>query len=259
MEQVVTEVAVGYVHTVAHPRLLFVIHMEDKESIARTAIIPSFLPAVLQQIELVAVSRTANDIGLAAIAQRFHVLDGCRLSQLHRSSPSQVHLLHGREVRRAPSFVRIVTAVHEVPLIHCRESGCVKKWIDVGQSQCVAELMNDGTDAAQGIVFPQFTADRSVACCDSPRQLNTRDSSCVRPDIARHHITRIAGYHKYHLINLVIPIPVVYGEVGLLCLTQYLEGLPDITIAVNRRFMSTCLTTYLYRSVDVELQVATAP
>ena len=118
--------------------------------------------------------------------------------------------------------------------------------------------MNNGTDAAQGIVFPQFTADRSVCCCDSTRQLELRASSCVRPDIARHYITRIAGKHKYHLVNLVIPIPVVYGEVGLLCLTQYLEGLPDITIAVNRRFMSTCLTTYLYRSVDVELQVAAA-
>ena len=35
MEQVVTEVAVGYVHTVAFPGFFIVIHVEDKEAICK--------------------------------------------------------------------------------------------------------------------------------------------------------------------------------------------------------------------------------
>ena len=91
---------------------------------SRTPIVPALLLAVLQKIKFITIVRTADEISLSALTDRFHTSDRSGLRQFLRLIPPQVHLLHRREVRRTPSFVSIISTIQQIPFIDSRESSC---------------------------------------------------------------------------------------------------------------------------------------
>ena len=82
-----------------------------------------------------------------------HALDGGRNRQFFGCIPAQVHPLHCAEVGRTPAIVGHVAAIHQIPLIDGRKGGAGAKGIEVGQSEAVAELVDDGADAAEYVAL----------------------------------------------------------------------------------------------------------
>ena len=117
MEQIVTIMRVRDIHFIVPPAQLLKVHMHDNQAVTRTAIVPAFLLAVLQEVKLIGLSGVTDEIALSTGTHGFHVCDARCLRQFLRLIPSQIHLLHSHEVRRTPTSVGIVTAIQQIPLI----------------------------------------------------------------------------------------------------------------------------------------------
>ena len=171
-----------YIDLIIGPGLHKVIDMINEQPITWTAIVPAFLPTILQQIVFVIVTRVTYQIGIAPLTHGFHARNRGGSSQFLGLLPTQIHLLHSREINRTPAFASIVATIHQVPLIHCREGGGRRQRIDIGQTQRMTEFMDKNADATHAAIFPQLARDRSITGIDATRH-QTCDRTCIRPDI----------------------------------------------------------------------------
>ena len=217
MKHIIAEITVRDVNIIVCPTRQRVVHMSNQQSAAGTAIVPPYLLTILQQIVLIFISWVAYNIGFTPSTQWFHSCNSGRFCQFLRLIPFHIDPLHGREVRRAPPSIDIVTAVHDIPFVGNRENSGRTQGIDVRQTQAMAELMAYHAETAYWAVVPKLTGNRIVI------GINTTWKFIIKitrtwPDIPFCLISRVAGCNKQHLVYLTISIPVVDREVGGFCL-----------------------------------------
>ena len=257
MEQIVTVMRVRDIHFIVPPAQLLEVHMHDNQAVTRTAIVPAFLLAVLQEVKLIGLPGVTDEIALSTGTHGFHVCDARCLRQFLRLIPSQIHLLHGHEVRRAPASVGIVTAIQQIPLINSREAGRGAQGIDVRKTHCMKHLMGDGSKPIQGTVSPQLCGNGAKGVIDVTRQQELFILR-IRPDITPFLVPGITGCHEEQLVHLPVPIPVIDGEIGLLGVIQLFRSISNHIHTIVGAGMTTGSLRDLKRAIDIKLNVQTS-
>ena len=126
--------------------------MVDQQTLGRQVPVPSLLPAVLDDEELVAVDVALQEQGLVGIFILL-VPDGQGVigSGIGNDVVDPTHevLLIGRVAYGGIGVVGIATGVHDVPVAHAVVAAVVRV-VEVGQTQAVTELVAEGADTVDG-------------------------------------------------------------------------------------------------------------
>ena len=265
------------VRTIIVPYILIVVAVYNQQSGIVKRGIPALQLTVLQHEELVLITFIIDDIALAAILQRLHVLHLHILSiQFDGLEPSgHPHLITGI-TGRLVAVVIVGTIAHQVPRAHALTATVVDV-VEVGISQTVRELVTDSTHATNfaasvelgtaGIGADLQVLGHSNRTCSLAVVLGSVQIVGMRPD--GFLITAVSfahtGIDHIHLVYLAIIVPVVLLPVGHLVLGQ-VDGLDNhlcrtqvaafrVVAAVIAGFMTDRHRTY---DVEVELKLSAA-